>query len=188
MPNNLAPFNPSSETAQNQSLAMMNLQSDDVLFDLGCGDGRILIRAVSQVLGIRCVGVEIDPVFCHRAQAAIAEQLSPETQARIEIRCADATQVLPPDQEGNLATRATAKESMQSIQDVTIDDATVLYMYLLPRGLRQIQSLLDEIVNRRKRRGLSLRVVAYTFQVQGWDPVRVDHSTKSGVPIYLYEF
>jgi precorrin-6B methylase 2 len=178
--NNLAPFNPSSETAQNQSLAMMNLRSDDVLFDLGCGDARILIRAVSQVEGVRCVGVEIDPVFVTRAKAAI-DDLPAETRARIDIRCEDATQVLPDDE-------ARTDGVGGSIQDVIIDDATVLYLYLLPRGLCQIQTLLDEIVNRRKRRGASLRVVAYTFQVQGWDPVRVDHSTKSGVPIYLYEF
>ena len=90
---NLAPFNPSSETAQRQSIALMGLTSDDVLFDLGCGDGRLLIRAVSEVPGLCCVGVEIDPIFVERANKAVTN-LSEEVQQRIQIRCQDVTKIL----------------------------------------------------------------------------------------------
>lgn len=40
-------------------LDQMQLRSDDVLADLGCGDGRILIAAARR--GIRGIGIEIDP-------------------------------------------------------------------------------------------------------------------------------
>lgn len=41
-------------------LAELNLKPTDVLYDLGCGDGRFLISAVKQY-GCKAVGIEIDP-------------------------------------------------------------------------------------------------------------------------------
>jgi hypothetical protein len=41
-------------------LEMAEVKSDDVLYDLGSGDGRIPIAA-AQKFGIRAVGIEIDP-------------------------------------------------------------------------------------------------------------------------------
>lgn len=46
-------------------LDKMQLQTGDVLAELGCGDGRILIAAAKR--GIRGIGIELDPV---RAQVA----------------------------------------------------------------------------------------------------------------------
>jgi hypothetical protein len=183
--NNLAPFNPSSETAQRQSIALMNLQPDDILFDLGCGDGRLLIRSASEQPGLRCVGVEINPIFVERALHSVS-QLPPNVQERIEIRCQDVTQVLQstnPDE-----TLSTTISTKTCLNEITVHDATVIYLYLLPRGLLHIKALLDDLVQHRMHKGQSLRIVAYTFSVKGWEPTRVDTSTKSGVPIYLYEF
>ena len=38
--NKLAPFNPTDISAQHAGISMLNLKDDDVLYDLGCGDGR----------------------------------------------------------------------------------------------------------------------------------------------------
>ena len=40
---------------------------DDVVYDLGCGDGRIVIAAVQQY-GARGVGVDIDPARIAEAE------------------------------------------------------------------------------------------------------------------------
>jgi len=185
---NLAPFNPSSETAQLQSIALMDLTADDILFDLGCGDGRLLIKAASRVKGLRCVGVEIDQIFVDRANQTITT-LRQHIQERIQIRCQDVTQLLNIGDNSNETTDAsTVRIGPRRLEHVSIEDATVIYLYLLPRGLLQIKPLLDELVSRRSKKGGSLRVVAYTFQVKGWEPSRIDTSTKSGVPIYLYRF
>jgi uncharacterized protein (TIGR03000 family) len=40
---------------------MGNVGKDDIVFDLGCGDGRMVCRAVSQFNAKRGVGVDIDP-------------------------------------------------------------------------------------------------------------------------------
>eukprot|EP00977_Amphora_coffeiformis_P003995 scaffold798_cov162-Amphora_coffeaeformis.AAC.3 len=180
---NLAPFNPSSETAQLQSIALMDLKADDILFDLGCGDGRLLIKAVSQVEGLRCIGVEIDQIFVDRANQAITD-LPEHVQKRIQIRCQDVTKVLDTSGSFEGTTEASTERTVperRRLEDVSIHDVSVIYLYLLPRGLLQIKPLLDEMVSQRLKKGGSLRVVAYTFQVKGWEPSRVDTSTKSGM-------
>ncbi|RYH16850.1 hypothetical protein EON65_29410 [archaeon] len=40
----LAPFNPSHDEVVEIALDLMQLRSDDVLYDLGCGDARILVK------------------------------------------------------------------------------------------------------------------------------------------------
>jgi ribosomal protein L11 methylase PrmA len=41
-------------------LKLANVRQGDVLYDLGCGDGRIPVSAAKQY-GIRAVGIDIDP-------------------------------------------------------------------------------------------------------------------------------
>ncbi len=43
-----------------EMLRIANVDKDDVLYDLGCGDGRIVITAV-KMYGCRGVGIDIDP-------------------------------------------------------------------------------------------------------------------------------
>ena len=51
-------------------LRELNLTPDDVLYDLGCGDGRILIAAVEQY-GCKALGIEIDPRVAELAIANV---------------------------------------------------------------------------------------------------------------------
>jgi SAM-dependent methyltransferase len=53
-------FIPTPHDVAARMLEMAAVKKDDVLFDLGCGDGRILISA-AQRYGCRAVGVDIDP-------------------------------------------------------------------------------------------------------------------------------
>jgi len=68
--NKLAPFNPIDSSAQTSALSFLSLTSSDVLFDLGCGDGRLLLAAARGTPGLRCVGVEYDRVYYDRAVSA----------------------------------------------------------------------------------------------------------------------
>jgi SAM-dependent methyltransferase len=54
------PYEPSSEEVVEIMLAMAKVAADDIVYDLGCGDGRIVIAA-SQRSGVRGVGVDLDP-------------------------------------------------------------------------------------------------------------------------------
>ncbi len=75
-------------------LDKMQLQAGDVLAELGCGDGRILIAAAKR--GIRGIGVELDPI---RAQVArenvqrhgFSELITVETGDALEFDLSRAT-------------------------------------------------------------------------------------------------
>lgn len=54
------PYVPTPEPVVDRMLELADLDESDVLFDLGSGDGRIVIRA-AQKYGARGVGIEIDP-------------------------------------------------------------------------------------------------------------------------------
>jgi SAM-dependent methyltransferase len=54
------PYEPSSEEVVGLMLEIAKVGRNDLVYDLGCGDGRIVI-AVSQKAGARGVGVDLDP-------------------------------------------------------------------------------------------------------------------------------
>lgn len=53
-----APFVPTRQRDVERMVRLANMQADDLLYDLGCGDGRFLITAVRQTGG-RAIGFEI---------------------------------------------------------------------------------------------------------------------------------
>jgi len=62
-PPSLGAFEPSPIEVVERMLQLANVTRDDVVYDLGSGDGRIVILAARRY-GARGVGVEIDPSSC----------------------------------------------------------------------------------------------------------------------------
>ncbi|HEX5069819.1 MAG TPA: class I SAM-dependent methyltransferase [Vicinamibacterales bacterium] len=62
---------PTEDAVVSAMLTMARVTRTDVVYDLGCGDGRILIAAATR-FGARGVGVEIDPELVKQARAAVA--------------------------------------------------------------------------------------------------------------------
>jgi precorrin-6B methylase 2 len=56
----LAPFDPTPQEVLERMLALPAIKKGDVIYDLGAGDGRILIAAAKKY-GVRGVGFETDP-------------------------------------------------------------------------------------------------------------------------------
>jgi precorrin-6B methylase 2 len=54
------PFVPTPQDVVEKMLALAKVQKTDLLYDLGCGDGRIVITAAKD-FGCKAIGVEIDP-------------------------------------------------------------------------------------------------------------------------------
>jgi ribosomal protein L11 methylase PrmA len=54
------PYVPSPPAIVEEMLRLAGVKKDDIVYDLGCGDGRIVIAA-AQKYGARGVGVDIDP-------------------------------------------------------------------------------------------------------------------------------
>ncbi len=55
-----APWVPTPRKNVRRMLELAEVRSDDVVFDLGSGDGRIIIMAAEE-FGAKCVGLEVDP-------------------------------------------------------------------------------------------------------------------------------
>lgn len=61
------PYVPTPQEVVDRMLALARVGKNDVLYDLGCGDGRIVVTAARQ-LGARGTGIDIDPVRIAEAQ------------------------------------------------------------------------------------------------------------------------
>lgn len=95
------------------ALALVDVAAGDVLYDVGCGDGRLLIEAATR-FGVRAVGIEID-----------AERVR---QAR---ESAEAAQVahLVTIHHGNAL-------------EFDLSNATVIFLFLVDRGLKYVSDWL----------------------------------------------
>jgi hypothetical protein len=111
------PYVPTHESLVDEMLNMARVGSSDVLYDLGSGDGRIVITAARK-FGTRGVGYDLDP-----------ERVS---EARENARRAGVTD--------------RVRFEQQDIFTAKIADATVITMYLLPDvNLRLRPKLLSEL-------------------------------------------
>ena len=67
---NLAPYVPTPQAIVERMLEAGGVTPDDVVYDLGSGDGRIVITA-AQKFGARAVGVEGMPDLCRQSRIRI---------------------------------------------------------------------------------------------------------------------
>jgi SAM-dependent methyltransferase len=79
--NKLAPYVASPARVVDLMLELARIKPGETLYDLGCGDGRILISAV-QKYKVNAVGVEISPRLAAKASAQIAK-VGLESRARV---------------------------------------------------------------------------------------------------------
>lgn len=80
-PQKLAPYVTSPQPIVVKMLEIARLKSGETLYDLGCGDGRILTTAARD-FGARAVGVELSPALVRRARQAV-ESLGLQDQVRV---------------------------------------------------------------------------------------------------------
>lgn len=67
-PASLAPYSPTPPDVVGRMLKLANVGPRDVVYDLGCGDGRIVIEA-ARMFGARGVGLDIDADLIAQAHA-----------------------------------------------------------------------------------------------------------------------
>jgi SAM-dependent methyltransferase len=67
-PASLAPYVPTPDDVVDRMLQLAKVTKDDVVYDLGCGDGRIVVTAAKKY-GARGVGVDIDPQRIKESEA-----------------------------------------------------------------------------------------------------------------------
>jgi len=85
-PQSLAPYVPTPEDVVDRMLVLAGTTRDDVVYDLGCGDGRIPIAA-AKTYGARGVGIDIDP---KRIEESRANAKAAGIEHLVEFRLQDA--------------------------------------------------------------------------------------------------
>jgi cyclopropane fatty-acyl-phospholipid synthase-like methyltransferase len=96
---------PTPDAVVTGMLKLANVSKDDVVYDLGCGDGKIVIAAAQQ-FGARGVGIDIDP---KRIEESNANAKKAGVADRVQFILGDIFDT-----------------------NVKISDATVVTLYLLP--------------------------------------------------------
>ena len=79
------PYVPTPQPIVDKMLELANVGKNDVLFDLGCGDGRIVITAAKE-RGARGTGIDIDPA---RIKEARQNAAAAGVEGQVNFRQAD---------------------------------------------------------------------------------------------------
>lgn len=108
------PYVPTPQDVVDKMLELAKVTSNDVVYDLGSGDGRIVITA-AQKYGARAVGVEINPDLYRQSSDHIKEL---GLQERVQIKCED-------------------------MFDVSVRPATVVMLYLLTSFNEKLRPMLE---------------------------------------------
>ncbi|MBZ4422203.1 cyclopropane-fatty-acyl-phospholipid synthase family protein [Myxococcus sp. RHSTA-1-4] len=112
------PYVPTPEDAVEGMLKLAGVKPGDVVYDLGSGDGRIVISAVKNHGAMRAVGVDINP---ERIAEANTNARRAGVQDKVEFRQGD-------------------------LFDADIGEATVVTLYLLPSVNERLKpKLLSEL-------------------------------------------
>jgi SAM-dependent methyltransferase len=113
----IVPFVPTPQDVVEGMLELAQVKKGDVVYDLGSGDGRIVVTAAKKY-GARAVGFEIDPDLIKQSREAVRKE--------------------------GLEHLAEIRE--QDILTVDLSPATVVTLYLLPDVNLQIRpSLLSQL-------------------------------------------
>ncbi len=96
-PRSLAPYVPTPQEVVDRMLELAEVTEDDVVYDLGSGDGRIPITAAERY-GARGVGIDIDPVRvaeskANAVRAGVEDLVEFYQQDALKVDVSDATVV-----------------------------------------------------------------------------------------------
>jgi hypothetical protein len=111
----LAPYVTTPMMVADKMLQMADVDKDDVVYDLGCGDGRILVLAAKKY-GARGVGIDLDPQRIEESRAnAIKEGIDDLVEFRLE-----------------------------DVMKSDISQATVVTLYLIPESNKLLRPILEK--------------------------------------------
>jgi cyclopropane fatty-acyl-phospholipid synthase-like methyltransferase len=110
-----APYVTTPSPVVDAMLKLAGTRKSDVVYDLGCGDGRIVIAAAKRY-GARGVGIDVDPERILEARANAKRE----------------------------GVESLVRFSAQNVYDMDFREATVVAMYLLPDMHRKLSPKLQK--------------------------------------------
>jgi len=160
-PEIVVPFVPTDQKVVAAMLKMADVKEGDTVYDLGCGDGRIVITAVKDFKAKKGLGIDFNPERLKDCEKSMeAAKLSPEQKKKITFKQGDVLKMTPEE----------------------FKDVDVVTMYLLPEVNRRLAPVLQK--------GLKpgSRIVSHDFDMGDWKEDKreeVQGSTRSHT-VYLW--
>jgi len=152
----LAPFVPTPMVVVEKMLEMAGVTKSDVLYDLGCGDGRIVVTAARKY-GARGVGIDLDP-------RRIAES---QERAKRE------------------GVTSLVRFFQQDVMKADFSEATVVALYLLPESNELLRPLLEKQLKPGTRVvSHNYEIPGWEEKQAGYEVVTAEDGTQH--TIYLY--
>lgn len=108
------PYVPTPPEVVEQMMKLGQVKPGDVIYDLGCGDGRLVITAIKKHGAVRGVGIDINPVRVKEANENAAKE----------------------------GVSAKAKFIEQDLFKADFSEATVVTLYLLPEVNLRLKPIL----------------------------------------------
>src|SRR5262245_64818883 len=84
------PYVPTPQPVVEEMLKLGGVKDGDVVYDLGCGDGRIVVTAVKSFKAKRGVGVDIDP---ERVKESKQAARNAKVEDKVEFRQGDVLKI-----------------------------------------------------------------------------------------------
>jgi SAM-dependent methyltransferase len=114
LPEQLAPFDPTPNEVVDRMLALGGIKPGDLLYDLGSGDGRVLIAAAKNYR-IKAVGFEVDPGLVKLARENIKQE---NLDQLVEVRQQD---FMPADlSSASIVTLYLSRDGNQALKPILL--------------------------------------------------------------------
>lgn len=135
-----------------ESLRLAKVAKKDIIYELGCGNARFLVIAARE-FGARGVGIEIDPL----------RYLTAKLNVKIN----------------KVSNKVTLKRG--NFFDYNISDATIVFVYLVPRVLEKLKpKLFKELI-----KGTRIISYKYKFALKDGEKMKLIEEDKEN-EMYLY--
>lgn len=152
----LAPFVPTPMAVVEKMLEMAKVTKEDVVYDLGCGDGRIVVTAAKKY-GARGVGIDLDP----RRIAESQERAKKEGVTNL------------------------VRFLQQDVMKANFSQATVVTLYLLPESNELLRPLLEKQLKEGARViSHNYEIPGWEQKQAGYEVITTEDGTQH--TIYLY--
>ncbi len=163
---------------------LLRIGPNDIVYDIGCGDGNFLFHCLDYLheefvrsrnlleheITLQIKGIDIEEERIHKIKEKIKELREQHTYG-----------------EGGdfLFDRLTVIQ--QNALDLTYSDGTCFYLYLIPRGLKQVIDILVKNIHH------PFRVVTFIYPIpnysyQATEKVHSEKHEGSQWPLFYYEF
>jgi len=158
---------PTPQSVGEKMLEIAKCGKNDVVFDIGCGDGRMVATGVKQFGAKRGVGVDIDPDRIKDCQETL------KTMGFSDIKTEKDDKGLK-TVTGSVKTGTVEFRRGDALKIPDLEDATVICLYLGD----DLMELLKPIFLARLKPGT--RVVSHRFKWKGWAPDKtITHKDKN---------